>query len=85
MIWSVQHVHHQLMIWYVQHIHHQLMMFSDHIVSVTTIRSKCHYIKHPDVLALVLCTSERCTGTGHIRCCGSSAHQSQGLYHQMKQ
>ena len=32
-----------------------------------------------------LCTSERCTGTGHIRCCGSSAHQSQGLYHQMKQ
>lgn len=31
---------------------------------------QCHYIKHPDVLGLVLCTFERCTGTGHIRCCG---------------
>ena len=30
------------------------------------------------VLALVLCTSERCTGTGHICCWGSSAHQSHG-------
>ena len=37
------------------------------------------------VHALVLCTSERCTGTAHIRCCGSSAHQSQGLYHQIQQ
>ncbi len=36
------------------------------------------------VLALVLCTSERCTETEHICCCGSSAHQSQGLYPQLK-
>ena len=74
-----------LMIWYEQHIHHQLMMFSDHIVSITTICSKCHYTKHPDMLALVLCTSERCAGIGHIRCCSSSAHQPQGLYHQIQQ
>ena len=53
--------------------------------SAATIRSKCHYIKHVDVLALVVCTSERCTGTAHIRCCGSSAHQSQGLHHQIQQ
>ena len=46
--------------------------------SAATIRSKCHYIKHPDMLALLLCTSERCTWTGHI-CCGCSSHQSQGL------
>ncbi len=35
-------------------------------------------IKYPNMLALVLCTSERCTQSGHI-CCGCSAHQSQGL------
>ncbi len=33
---------------------------------------------------IVLCTSERCTETEHICCCGSSAHQSQGLYPQLK-
>ena len=46
------------MIWDVQHIHHQLMMFNDHVVqSAATIRSKCH----PFVLALMFCTTERCT------------------------
>ena len=60
-----------LMIWDAQDIHHQL------IVSVS-IRSKCHYIKHPDMLTLVSCKSERCTWTGQM-CCGCSAHQSQGL------
>ena len=49
--------------------------------SAAPICSKCHDIKHPDVLALVLCTSERCTGTEHICCCDSSAHQSQRLHH----
>ncbi len=43
-----------------------------------------NYIKHPDMLALVSCTSECCTWTGHI-CCGCSAQQSQGMYHNMKQ
>ncbi len=37
-----------------------------------------NYIKHPDMLALTLCTSERYDWTGHI-CCGYNAHQSEGL------
>ncbi len=56
-----------LMIWDAQHIHRRLMTMLSQ--SAATIRSECHYIKHPDVLALLLCTSERCTWTGHI-CCG---------------
>ena len=34
-----------------------------------------NYIKHPDMLALALCTSERYDWSGHI-CCGYNAHQS---------
>jgi hypothetical protein len=34
-----------------------------------------NYIKHPDMLASLLCRSERCTWTGHMYC----AHQLQGL------
>lgn len=33
-----------------------------------------NYIKHPNMLALALCTSERYDWTGHI-CCGYNAHQ----------
>ena len=33
--------------------------------SAATIRSVCHYIKFPNMLALVLCASECCTGQGH--------------------
>ncbi len=37
----------------------------------------CIGVMHIYMLALVLCTSERCTWTGQI-CCGCSAHQSKG-------
>ena len=36
--------------------------------SAATISSKCQHIKHTVVLALMFCTSERCTWTGHMCC-----------------
>ena len=42
------------------------------------------FLAYSHALALLLCTSEHCIWTGRI-CCGCSAHQSHGLYHQMKQ
>ncbi len=56
-----------LMIWYVQHPHHQLMMFLTILSqSAATMSNECQHIKHTFVLALMFCTSERCTWTGHI-------------------
>ena len=64
----------------------RIAIFTEHHVSVSSHRlMRPNDTKHPDMLALVFCTPERCSGTGHIRCCGSSAHQSQGLYHQNQQ
>ena len=37
-------------------------------LSAATISNKCQHIKHRAVLALILCTSQRCTWTGHIWC-----------------
>ncbi|DBA93436.1 TPA: hypothetical protein ACH3X1_015749 [Trebouxia sp. C0004] len=57
------------MIWDAQHIHCQVMLFYDHVVSVSSHYTQCHYIKHPDVHNNNANTSERCTWTRHI-CCG---------------
>ena len=65
------HMKQWLMIGDVYDIHHPLSVsFS--------MRSKCHYIKHLHMLAVVLCKSEGCTWTRQM-CCGCSAHQSKGL------
>ena len=54
--------------------------------AVQQFSSSCYYVYRAFslVLAFVLCTSERCTGTW-AQCCGSSAHQSPGLYHSTMQ
>ena len=48
--------------------------------SAATIRSKCQHIKHTVVLALIFCTSERCTWTGHAVVCWFTVHSSHKIF-----